>query len=201
MKSTTKVDDFTAREIRFINYVLQGYTNKEAASKAGYPESTCRAATSIAGKPNIKKEIARRKKIMVTRNDVTEDMIIEKLAQLAFTDLGDGLKFLDGEDGEDAVYWDLNKFKNIPALRAILANVKIEKYTEGRGKNERPFKRVQFSQKDQLKALELLMKHLGMFEDKVTVHGEVVLAERLAKGRERVFSDNSDEQSTETVDE
>lgn len=177
------MEGFSPQENRAINYYLKGCTMKDALKKAGYAESTQRSGSAFFERPKIKEEVERRQRGMVERNEVTEDMIVQKLAELAFTNLGDGLVF--SEDGD--VDWDLDKFRNIPALRGILANIKVERYTEGRGPNAKPFRRVQFSSKDQLKALELLMKYLGMFEDKVNVKVESELADRLTAGRERVW--------------
>lgn len=38
---------------------------------------------------------------------------------------------------------------------------------------------------DKLKALDMLAKHLGMYQDQVNVQGELTLVERLQAGRER----------------
>jgi hypothetical protein len=135
--------------------------------------------------PEVRKELAKRRKAMVKRAEVTEDMIVEKLSTLAFTDIGDAL-LIDGEE----IGWDYDKLKRIPALRSILNNVKIESYTEGRGPNSKQVKRIQFQTKDQLRALELLMKYMGMLTEKVEVVGEVALIDRLNKGRERLNRDS-----------
>lgn len=164
---------------------MKSGNKKDSLRKAGYAPSTYAAPTLFFDKPKVREEIERRQKRMIDNSEVTEDTIIRKLAQIAFTDLGEGLKIT--EEGD--VDWDLERLRTIPALRGILNDIRIERYMEGRGEGATPVKKVHFKSKDQLKALELLMKFFGMLTDKVEFKGEMSLVERLKRGRDRVKRD------------
>ena len=58
-------------------------------------------------------------------------------------------------------------------------------YTEGRGAGAREVKRIRVKLHDKLRALEALGRHLGMFNDSITVKGEVELIEKIQAGRLR----------------
>ena len=47
--------------------------------------------------------------------------------------------------------------------------------------------KIEINMADKLKALDMLAKHLGMYQDQVNVQGELTLVERLQQGRERAY--------------
>ena len=71
---------------------------------------------------------------------------------------------------------DLNKLT--PGLRAALTGIKTDKFGD--------VIKVEVKLSDKLKAMEMLARHLGMFNDKLEIAGELSLEERLMAGRNRI---------------
>lgn len=107
----------------------------------------------------IRELMAKREK----RTGVTQDMVVQRLADLAFGHLGmictwdeNGLVLLDSKDLTEPEMAIIANIKMIP--------VELETYAENGDKKFVTKYRKEVSQKDSLKALELLCKHLGMLD-------------------------------------
>jgi len=101
------------------------------------------------------------------RYDVTGQRVIQEVANIAFFDIAD---IFDSQGR-------LLPLDSIPAhARQAIASIEIEDMNVGFGENKMKvgeLKRVKFNSKE--KALEMLMKYLRLYEDKVkvTVEGNV----------------------------
>lgn len=169
------------RELRTINNYMNGMSKKEAMEKAGYSDwYSLKCTDRVFNRPEVAGEIERRQKLAAKRADVSLDWIIERLKSIADANVGDLLDVYS--DGSAKV----NMNKITPELRRALTNVVVDEYTEGRGEGAQKVKRVRISVADKLRALELLVKHLGLSKEKIVVEGEIDLVERLQRGRKRV---------------
>lgn len=153
----------TDAQKRFCNEYLIDL-NATRAYKVAYPnckkDETARANSSrLLTKANIQGYIAEKQKEREKRTEVTQDMVIQELAKIAFADIR-------------ALYDDNGNLKNVKCLEDNIAGAisqleTFEEY-EGRGE-EREYigdtKKVKLL--DKTKALELLGKHLGIFIDKL----------------------------------
>jgi len=99
--------------------------------------------------------IARRRRS--ERTEVTEDKVVQELAKIGFSNMGDYLR--DTSDGDP--YIDLTRL-NEDQLAAI-KRVEVSDVLEGRGKDQRTVRKVKFELYDKLGALRSLGEHLGMF--------------------------------------
>ena len=73
-----------------------------------------------------------------------------------------------GADGDPVL--DFSKLTRDQA--AVLTEVTVEDYVDGRGEDARQVRRVKFKLASKLVALELLGKHLGLFKDRVEHTGK-----------------------------
>lgn len=153
----------TDAQKRFCNEYLIDL-NATRAYKVAYPnckkDETARANSSrLLTKANIQGYIAEKQKEREKRTEVTQDMVIQELAKIAFADIR-------------ALYDDNGNLKNVKCLEDNIAGAvsqleTFEEY-EGRGEDREYIgdtKKVKLL--DKTKALELLGKHLGIFIDKL----------------------------------
>lgn len=140
----------TDRERRFADEYLIDFDAKHAAIRAGYSESTARnAAAWIKAdnpeKPKLRELIDRKMADLSRRTGITAERVLRELANVAF------VNFDDVVDRDGAI--DRN------AQRADLAAVAGYRVKISDEVDERE---VKFH--DKLRALELIGKHLGMFD-------------------------------------
>ncbi|KKK67086.1 hypothetical protein LCGC14_2957610, partial [marine sediment metagenome] len=164
-------------------HFLNGMTKGAALREAGFSADTSSNPGVIFNRPEVRAEIERRQHIMSSKAGVDADWIIERLKLIADADLADML--LVNEEGQGKI--DLNRLT--PALRAALGSFK----SEGYGSNV--FK-MDVKLSDKLKALEMLGRHLGLFQDKLELNAEKTLVELLEAGRERARERNKEDAAT-----
>lgn len=145
------------RQKRFCDEYLIDLNATQAAIRAGYSEKTAnRIASENLSKPDILAYIDERKKARIDRTQITQDFVLLELLKIAkangtdFTTVGKRNRVT------------LTPTEDLPAeKRAAVASVK--KGAKGA---------VEVKTYDKVKALELLGKHLGLF-DKKSEAGEV----------------------------
>lgn len=178
----------TVQELKAVNALMRGMTEKDALIEAGYGKWTAeRDCRRIFKRPRVAAEIDKRKKRMAEKNEVTEDWIVGKLKQIADAELGD----IIAVDPDGNVRIDYTKLS--PGLRSALQAMDISEYTEGRGAERSPVRNIKIRLHDKLKALEMLSRILGLFKDKVEVTSDRDLIAALHKGRERVNAEANEE--------
>lgn len=155
MAKMSKSDGLNDRERLFVQEYLHDLNATQAAIRAGYSPKTARQiANQIMSRPKIAaavdKAIAERSR----RTGITADRVLRELGRCAFYNALDFISMSDatvksGTTDDDG---------------AAIASVKVKEIPTEDGDNitEREVKCV-----DKLKALELIGRHLGMFEDKV----------------------------------
>ena len=150
----------TRKQKRFVDEYLIDLNATQAAIRAGYsPDSAQQMGSENLSKPVIKNAIDKSIAERSRRTGVNQDRVLLELAKVAF------LNPVDVIDMDEAtVKGEANRDDT-----ACIASVKVKTIPTGDGTiTEREVKTY-----DKLKALELLGRHLGMFNDKVTVEGAV----------------------------
>jgi phage terminase small subunit len=161
----TKNGGLTPKQEAFcLAYVETG--NASEAYRRAYDTSRMKdgvirvKACEVMAHEAVDARIAELRATMVKRHEVTVDRIVQELAKIAFANM---LDFITVQS-DGTAYVDLSKLTREQA--AAMGEIVTEEYTEGRGEDVRPVKRVKFKLLDKLSALDKLGKHLGMFTDK-----------------------------------
>lgn len=148
----------------------------EAYRRAGYQtKDPDRGAHQLISKPKVQKAIQDAINRRGRRVSVTQDRVVEELARIAFLDIRE---FYDA-DG------NLREIHALPetaaaALRGM--DVAIEPGGED-GKAPTRVRKIRMA--DKVKALELLGRHMGMFDDrlKVSMDGDLAVRMERIEGR------------------
>lgn len=143
----------TKKQKRFVEEYLIDLNATQAAIRAGYSPDTAKAiGCENLTKPNIKeyidKAIAERSK----RTGINQDRVIRELARIAFVNAANVI------DTKDATIKEGTSDDDTAAIQSV----KVKSF--GEDGVEREIKLA-----DKIKALELLGKHLGMFQNNLSV--------------------------------
>lgn len=159
----------TAKQKRFCDEYLIDLNATQAAIRAGYSEKTaCEQGARLLTNVKVQKHLQKRKNDRVERTEITQDMVLFELANIAFSNAADYATVVEKEVAVDN--GDPVKYRTVePVLTADLTeNQKRALAVIKKGRDGFEIKPY-----DKIRALELLGKHLGMFADKVEVTGEV----------------------------
>lgn len=169
-----------ARQRQFCEEYLIDLNATQAAIRAGYSEKYAHTnATKLLQITTIKAKIEEQMAERAKRTEITQDRVLKELAIIAFSNAADYAAVVDEEtyvevDGEWIKLLDddgnpVLKRTVKPVLTGCLTDEQkraLSVIKKGRdGFEVKPY--------DKVRALELLGKHLGMFQDKVEVTGEI----------------------------
>lgn len=153
----------TEKRQRFVEEYLVDLNGTQAAIRAGYSaESASQEASRLLSIVNVQDAIADAKQKRLARSAITQDMVIAELALLGFSSMANyaawnesGVTLIDSEN------------LAADAMRCV-AEVS-QTVTESGGS-------TRFKLHDKKGALELLGRHLGIFNDKLALdHGKVTV--------------------------
>ena len=169
----------TEKQRKLVVAYLNGKSKHDALLEAGY--ATDSSAFRLFNQPEVIKEIKRRQHIMSAKAGVNGDWIIQRLMLIADAKVAD----LMVEDADGFTQIDMSRMT--PALKTALSGFESDKFGD--------VTKIKIKTSDKLKALEMLARHLGMFNDKLELAGEISLEERLQAGRKRSSGEASDTQT------
>jgi len=179
-KAVKIVAKLNARQQRFCDEYLIDLNATQAAIRAGYTEKYANTnAPKLLQNTTIQAYIEKRKQDRVERTEITQDMVLYELANIAFSNVADYAGIVEKDvmvehEGTEIPVLDNDgnpvKYRTVePVLTADLTeNQKRALAVIKKGRDGFEIKTY-----DKIRALELLGKHLGMFTDKVEVSGEV----------------------------
>lgn len=147
----------TAKQQRFCDEYLIDLNATQAAIRAGYSVDTAKEiGCENLTKPNIQETIAKAMAERSKRTGVNQDRVVLELAKIAFVNANDLIDPKDASVKASATEDDL----------ACIQSVKVKTSFTTNGESvEREIKL-----NDKMKALELLGKHLGMWNDKIDLN-------------------------------
>lgn len=166
----------TVKQQRFCDEYLIDLNATQAAIRAGYSEKTAmEQGYQLLQKTSVAEYIAERKADRMIRTEITQDMVLKELANIAFSNAADYANVIEkqavvefegkmipvlDENGDPVMYRTVE-----PALTESLTEEQkraLAVIKKGRdGFEVKPY--------DKVRALELLGKHLGMWTEKVEV--------------------------------
>ena len=159
IKPTKHRRKLTPKQERFVEEYLIDLNASQAGVRAGYKHPDI--GRRIVTKSHVQEAIQRGRKKLIQRTEVSQDRVVLELARLAFMD---PRQFFD-DDG------NLIDIHDLPAeAAAVIAGMDVSTDFIGKG-DDKAFcitKKIKLTRKE--KALELLAKHLGMFEEKLTLN-------------------------------
>lgn len=149
----------------------KAYPNCKSDNTAG--ASACRLLKNS----NVQKYIEKRMKDRERRTEITQDMVINELAKVAFSNGTDFMKVVDKsvkvpikDESGNVIDEREEKVQAVEVIntdnieedkRNAIASIKQNKYG------------ISIECYDKMKALELLGKHLGIFKDTVEIQGNI----------------------------
>lgn len=147
----------TGKQKRFCEEYLIDLNATQAAIRAGYSLATANEqGARLLANVSISKEIARSVAERSRRTGVNADRVVRELARIAFANAGDLIDAGDATLKDDASPDDL----------AAIQSIKVKDMGEMGVERE-------IRMADKLKALELLGRHLGLFDDRLRVEGKL----------------------------
>lgn len=146
--------NLSKRQQTFVAEYLTGLNAAEAARKAGYSEKTAESQGSrLLRNVKVAEAIHKAMGKRAERTEISQDRVLEELKRIAFGDLRDAVTW--GPDGVS--------LKDCAGLTveqaAAIAEVGETTTKEGGS--------VRIKRHDKVKALELIMRHMGMFTEKI----------------------------------
>ena len=148
--------------------------NATRAYKVAYPnckkDDTARANSSrLLTKANIQQYISEKQKEIEKRTEVTQDRVINELANVAFTNATDFAQIVEKEYEENIYDEEGNCIGTKPKKYKTLELTNTEDLTEQQKSAIAGIKQtangIEIKTNDKVRALELLGKHLGMFKE------------------------------------
>ena len=173
----------TPRQHRFVQEYLIDLNATQAAIRAGYSKKTAEhQASRLLGNVGIAAAIQAGQAALSESIGITVENVAKELALLGFADMGTYVK-LDASETTVKLDWT-----DLPegATRCI-QEITQEEHTGGKGHEKGEIRRTKFKLYDKKGSLELLGRHLGMFNDKINLGVDSDLMKLMARidGRSR----------------
>lgn len=143
----------TQKQKQFVAEYLVDLNATAAAKRAGYKDPNI--GRQLITKTNVSSAIQKAIQDRERRTEITQDMVIQELAKLGFFDI----RKLFDKDGKPL---DISRVDGDTA--AALVGLDVQDVTESDGNYIGPIKKYRMA--DKIKALELLGKHLGVFDSR-----------------------------------
>lgn len=170
--------DLEPREARFVDEYLLDLNGTQAAIRAGYAVTGARVTASrMLAKPNIQAHIAAARARMAQKAELTRDMIVEELRAIAFGRITDVMAWMgetvtaeeiNEDDDGDRVRKVINVHSNSVILRNS-ADLPPRVAAAVQSVSQDAQGNVKIKMHDKRAALVDLGKHLGMFNDELTI--------------------------------
>lgn len=168
------MNDLTEKQRRFCLEYIVDLNGTQAAIRAGYvAKNAAHQACRLLAKEAVRAEIARLKAARSVRTEITADQVLRAMAQVAFGDIR-GMFNHDGSM-KPPHEWDDETAAAIAAMDVVTASA-------GRGMVENVSK---IKRSDRLRAMEMLARHLSLFNDKADTDPTINLADRLRRAKQR----------------
>jgi phage terminase small subunit len=159
----SNLDNLTPKQRRFIEEYLIDLNATQAAIRAGYKKSAARQIGSEnLSKLDISEAVAELQAERSKRGQIKADNVVAELAKIAFSSMRHYLR----RTHDGTLYVDTTD--TTPEQLDALKRFKTRDFKDGRGEDAREMQEIEIELPDKIRTLELLGKHLGLFQDKGT---------------------------------
>jgi len=166
------------KQRRFCQEYVIDYNATRAAQRAGYSEKTAYSqGHELLKKPEIQQKIQENIQKIANSTQITAERVLTELAKLAFYNPKDFFN----DDGTLKQIGELDD-DQAACLAGLEVVTKFDKNSDGEVEPEY-LKKIKLSSKDS--ALDKLMRHLGLYRDKIEVDINESVIDRIARGRKR----------------
>lgn len=167
------------RHVVFVDaYVSHGLAERAAIVAGFSPASARTQAANMLRNPLIAAAIGARQKEVAMALKITPEKVLAEISRLAFSNPGDMFLALE-QSGHDLSALTIDQ-------RAALTSFVTETFSKGRGKNAVPVTKRKIGTADKLRALDMLARHLALYNDSLELRGAQSIVERLRAGRDRM---------------
>jgi len=175
MKTTQR--PLTEKQKRFVQEYLIDLDGEQAAKRAGYNvRSATQTAHSLLQNAKIVGAIEKEKENRSARTEISQDRVIKELAAIGFTTMADVCTW----NNDSLALIDSHNLSHEQAA----AVAEITETTTSKGGT------VRLKLHSKLKALELLAKHTGLFEEKADMEQQASeLTEELREKLQSIYGD------------
>lgn len=153
--------------------------NATRAYKVAYPnckkdETASAAGSRMLGNVKVQEYISKKQKEIEKRTEITQDKVIQELANVAFSNGTDFAQIVEKEYEENIYDKEGNCIGTKPKKYKCLELTNTKDLTEQQKSAIAGIKQtangIEIKTNDKVKALELLGRHLGIFNDKLDVN-------------------------------
>ncbi len=160
----------TPKRERFVDEYLVDLNATQAAIRAGYSAKTaCSIGEEILRFPEVQARLTKRMQERAERTEITQDRVLKELGRLAFLDIrkafdaAGNLKPVHELDDETAAAIAGLEVSEITAGEVTIGNLKKIKLSDKKG------------------ALELIGRHLRMWNDKLDLNNNITVADSIRR--------------------
>jgi len=163
----------TDRMKKFVDEYLVDFNATQAAIRAGYsPDTANEQGSQLLARPDIRELVAEGQKEVMERTQTFQDNAVDELKIVGFSDLADFLTVKEGGIVEQKSFDQLTK-EQTKCIKKIKQVVRSTHAADGSLLHQTATLEIELH--DKLKALELLGRHLGMFNDTLRLEGALPL--------------------------
>ena len=163
----------TDRMKKFVDEYLVDFNATQAAIRAGYsPDTANEQGSQLLARPDIRELVAEGQKAIAERTQTFQDNAVDELKIVGFSDLADFLTVKEGGIVEQKSFDQLTK-EQTKCIKKIKQVVRSSHSADGTILHQTATLEVELH--DKLRALELLGRHLGMFNDTLRLEGALPL--------------------------
>jgi len=170
----------TAKQKAFVAEYLIDLNATQAAIRAGYSERTAeQMAYKLVQKSSVQEAIQEAMKNREQRTQITQDKVLNELAKIAFANGTDFASLKTGTKKEQVWNEETQEYEEVEVEKQFVQFVDTDTLPPDKKAAIAAIKETRYGiaveSCDKVKALELLGRHLGMFNDKVKIESDVTL--------------------------
>lgn len=168
----------TDKQKKFVDEYLIDLNATQAAIRAGYSQKNAfKIGSELLQKTTVAEHIGKRMRDRERRTEITQDKVLQELAKIGFSNGSDFAKVVE-KVGKKPIYdSEGNKIDEEEYVYKEVEITDTDKLPEDKKAAISGIKETKFGISvescDKVKALELIGRHLGMFNDKLNVKADV----------------------------